>query len=173
MDKEKYTFFWGGPLSNFYTCYFTDSDGVAYSCVEQFYASKKAIFFKDSHTYQSILSTKDPKKQKSLGRKVTNFNAAEWYGEGSDFNPAKDFMYQGCYLKFSQNEKFKKFLLETKGTFLVEASPYDKIWGIGMAECWLATYRKFWKGKNWLGDILTKVREDILKKEEENKGFLF
>lgn len=171
MSKEKYTFFWGGPFSNFITSYFVDKEGLSYNCVEQYYASRKALFFGDKARFEQIMSIKDPKKQKRHGRLVTNFDSNKWYG-GESNCPAKKFMYDGNLLKYSQNEKLKKMLVETKGTILVEASPYDNIWGIGMPKCYLAENKKFWKGKNWLGEILTQVREDIIK-QEEPKGLLF
>ncbi len=171
MEKEKYTFFWGGSFSNFYTSYFVDKDGISYNCVEQFYAAKKAIFFGDKYRLDLIMATKDPKKQKRHARAVINFDEKKWYGDILS-NPAKNFMYEGNFYKYTQNEKFKKLLIDTQGTSLVEASPYDKVWGIGMQEGYLAKNKKYWKGTNWLGEILTLVREDILKKEEP-KGLLF
>jgi ribA/ribD-fused uncharacterized protein len=66
-------------------------------------------------------------------------------------------------LKFTQSEPLKEFLLFTKGTLLVEASPYDTIWGIGLAEGDPLIYdSKNWKGTNWLGEVLTDLRDDLL-----------
>ena len=68
--------------------------------------------------------------------------------------------------KFSQNEKLKQFLLNTKDKILAEASPHDKIWGIGMAEDDKEILNpEKWKGENLLGKALMKVR-DIIKKEK-------
>lgn len=72
-------------------------------------------------------------------------------------------MKQGNFLKFSQNEKFKEFLLSTADRILVEASPYDKIWGIGMLETDpKANDPSQWNGENLLGFALMEVR-DLLK----------
>lgn len=166
--EEKFTFFWGGPFSNFYTSYFTDNQGITYSCSEQFFMSKKASFFGDDYHYKKIMESNNPKEHKKLGRSVKNFDAELWYGGD---NPAKKFMYEANYYKYTQNEKLKKILLDTRGTTLVEASPYDKIWGIGMRYCIMANYRKYWEGKNWLGEVLTKVRDFIIMEEERFKLF--
>lgn len=57
-------------------------------------------------------------------------------------------------------------MLDTAGTTLVEASPYDRIWGIGLAASNpKALDRKMWRGTNWLGQALTEVREEIVKDE--------
>lgn len=79
----------------------------------------------------------------------------------------QQFVYDGNYAKFIQNPNLLKHLLKTKGTTLVEASPTDTIWGVGLAETDARIcYRKSWRGTNWLGEILTKLREDVLQKEE-------
>jgi ribA/ribD-fused uncharacterized protein len=170
MTNEKFTFFSkGSPFSNFFTAYFKDKDGVEYSCTEQFYMAKKALFFKDEETYKLIMEERRPHKQKRLGRKVKDFSEDAWYGDG---NPAKKFMFEGNYYKYSQNNYLLEYLFKTKDTFLVEASYWDDRWGIGMEECPAANNRVNWKGKNWLGEVLTEVRE-ILLKEEESKNYLF
>lgn len=168
--SEKFTFFYGGPFSNFYPVYFMDSDGVTYSCTEQYYMAKKALFFKDSFNYEKIMAETNPKQQKFFGRKVANFDKAKWYGLGTAENPAKKIMFDGNYLKYSQNEALKKILLKTEGTTLVEASPFDTVWGIGMdANNYFSKYRRYWKGKNWLGEVLTQVRDKLI----AEKNFLF
>ncbi len=73
-------------------------------------------------------------------------------------------------LQFSQNEALKSALLATAGTTLVEASPWDRIWGIGMkATNPKAIHREQWRGKNLLGEILTQVRKDMEKKAKKKK----
>ena len=68
-------------------------------------------------------------------------------------------MFQGNYAKFTQNPDLLKTLIDTIGTTLVEASPYDKVWGIGLAEDDpKALNRETWEGTNWLGEVLTDLR---------------
>ena len=88
---------------------------------------------------------------------VAGFNKEQWE------QVARDVVYKGCYAKFTQNQDLKQALLATAGTTLVEASPEDRIWGIGLRKTDpRALNRATWRGTNWLGEILTKVREDLL-----------
>jgi ribA/ribD-fused uncharacterized protein len=120
--------------------------------------AEKAKLFGDEETREEILFSKDPGKQKELGRKVKNFNSDVWTEN------AKKIVYNGCHLKFTQNPKLLKTLLDTEGTLLVEASPYDKIWGIGLGEDDPKIHDpKNWRGTNWLGEVLTDLRDNLLK----------
>lgn len=153
---EKFTFFWSGPFSQWYPAEFV-VNGKKFTCAEQFMMYKKAEFFGDEETAEKIMSTSDPKIQKALGRKVRGFNVDAWNEN------AKAFVYMGNYNKFTQNSNLLKKLFDTKGTTLVEASPYDTIWGIGLTEDNpSALDRKKWRGTNWLGEILTSLREDLM-----------
>ena len=80
----------------------------------------------------------------------------------------EDKMFQACYLKFSQNDTIKKLLINTKNKILVEASPFDKIWGIGLK--WdndLVLNENNWKGLNLLGKTLMKVRLSLSQNNTE------
>jgi len=155
-----YTFFWRGPFSQWYPTKF-EIDGVKYNSAEQYMMAQKAVMFEDQESFKKILLSHTPRIQKHLGRSVKGFNKREWE------KVARGFVYMGNYAKFTQNEELKGELLKTKGTELVEASPYDKVWGIGLPEGHKDLYDKTkWKGKNWLGQVLTQVREKI---EEESK----
>ena len=118
---------------------------------------QKAMLFGDERMAERILEAAKPGKQKKLGRQVRGFDQEIW------FQNAKLIVYRGNYAKFTQNENLKKRLFKTKGTTLVEASPTDIIWGIGLSEqdprC---QDRKQWQGTNWLGEVLTQLREDLL-----------
>lgn len=121
----------------------------------------KAEIFGDWETLEKIMRETDPAVQKKLGRQVKNFNEDYW----NQF--AKQTVYEGNYAKFTQNSEAKEALLATAGTFLVEASPYDKIWGIGMSKSEAKDKDPSeWKGTNWLGEVLTKLREDLIKNEK-------
>lgn len=87
---------------------------------------QKAILFGDNQTAMQILKTSNPRKQKQLGREIQGFNQSTWDEE------KKSIVYKGNYLKFTQNAELLEILLATQGTLLVEASPTDKIWGVGM-----------------------------------------
>jgi len=120
--------------------------------------AEKAKLFHDTKKFQMILNAIEPVDQKRYGRLVENFVKETW-----DAN-AKNIGYKGNYAKFTQNENMKKELLATAGTTLVEASPEDTIWGIGLRkEDPRALNRDTWKGTNWLGQTLTEVREHIIK----------
>lgn len=154
---DKYVFFWGGPFSQWFASSFRDEKGITYSCAEQYMMAQKALLFGDVDIYNQILSTDNPKQQKALGRKVRNFDPKKW-----DI-VCKDIVKQGNMAKFSQNPKLKQMLRETGDRKLVEASPYDKIWGIGLGENDPRIHdEKNWQGKNYLGEVLMEVR-DLLK----------
>ena len=163
----EFIFFWGyhnkynqitkSCLSQWYPCKFK-SNNIEYNCAEQYMMSEKAKLFKDEETYQLILKETSQKKIKGLGRLIKNFNDEEW-------NKHKiSIVVQGNILKFSQNEELKNFLIGTGDKILVEASPYDRIWGIGIDENnpYVTNPHK-WKGENLLGFSLMEVR-DIIKK---------
>jgi ribA/ribD-fused uncharacterized protein len=73
-----------------------------------------------------------------------------------------DFALAGNVAKFAQNDELRRYLLSTGSRVLVEASPLDRVWGIGLAEDdqW-ATAPSRWRGKNLLGLALLKVRERL------------
>lgn len=119
--------------------------------------TRKARLFNDHEILEQILKAETPNQAKSLGRKVRNFDPQIW--DEHKYEIVK----QGNLLKFSQNEKFKEFLLSTGDRILVEASPYDKIWGIGMLETDPKAHDPSqWNGENLLGFALMEVR-DLLK----------
>lgn len=158
MKAEKFTFFWrsDSPFSNWYPSEFV-IDGITFNCSEQYMMYGKAMLFGDHEIAEKILKSSNPGSQKALGRKVKKFNQKVWTEN------ARKIVYKACDAKFRQNEHLLKRLLKTKGTTLVEASPVDPIWGIGLAEDNpKARVRSKWRGKNWLGQVLTQLREDIL-----------
>lgn len=155
MNKE-YTFFWSGPFSQWYPSKFT-VDGRTFNCAEQFMMYHKAIYFGDTEIAEQVMKTTSPKEQKKLGRQVKKFDAEKWN------EVAKAFVYTGNMEKFKQNPHLQDILVATEGTTLVEASPFDKIWGIGLnEEDALNTPASKWPGTNWLGEVLTSLRDNII-----------
>ena len=160
LSNTKFTFFWSGPFSQWHPSSFKDSAGIKYSCAEQYMMYQKALVFNDMERAEAILKTGNPKEQKRLGRLVANYDDALWVPK------AEDIVYQGSYYKYTQNLNLKKLLFVTAGTTLVEASPRDNRWGVGLSEddpriLDPAT----WRGENKLGFILTKLRDNLINEE--------
>ena len=164
-SKLKYVFFWGDTergnevtkacLSQWYPSVFT-ADGITYSTAEQYMMAQKAQLFQDKAIYKEIMTAKHPKQCKALGQQVKNFSQTVW--DAHKFQIVVD----GNMAKFSQNPKLKEFLLQTGDRVLAEASPYDKIWGIGMTEDNEKVINPLeWNGQNLLGFALMEVRRKL------------
>lgn len=163
--SEQFTFFWNGPFSQWSSSPF-EFEGMKFNRAEQFMMFCKAVLFEDYSTAKKIMSEDHPGVQKKLGRGVKGFDIPTWA------KVARELVYVGNYCKFSQNRDHKNALVKTAGTTLVEASPYDKIWGIGLAEGDPKTKnRKTWDGKNWLGEVVTKVRDDMAAHKKNESSF--
>lgn len=170
-ENVKYLFFWGHApskdgsvtkscFSQWWQSAFT-VDGVKYATAEHWMMAKKAELFGQIVMMEKILAAKSPAEAKKLGRKVSNFDPKIWSEK------CFDIVCEGNYHKFSQHEDLKEFLLNTKDRVLVEASPVDNIWGIGMAQDDdRAENPRLWKGSNLLGFALMEVR-DRLKEDEK------
>ena len=155
MSKDKYIFFYGGPFSQWAQTKFT-IDGVTYNTAEQYMMCQKALLFGDDEAYQKILKSHDPSTQKATGRKVKNFDAAKWSAV------SKSVVYRANLAKFTSSPYLTKFLLDTGDKEIVEASPTDCIWGIGLAENDPDCYdRTKWRGTNWLGEVIMQVRDTL------------
>lgn len=168
-ERLKYLFFWGHQpskdgsvtqscFSQWWTTKF-EVNGHNYSSAEHWMMAEKARLFNDNETLARILQAKSPAEAKKLGRLIKNFDAKNW--DDKKF----EIVVEGNFQKFSQHSELKEFLLNTKERVLVEASPVDKIWGIGMA----ATDPKIenpmlWKGENLLGYALMAVRDKLMEK---------
>lgn len=163
MSDEQFTFFWHGPFSQWDESDF-ELDNVEYGCAEQYMMAAKARLFGDEQALDMIMDCDDPAQQKKLGRLVDGFDLAVWEEtEDNGFPRCWNMVWRGNMAKFSQNEGLLDHLLATRGTTLVEASPFDKIWGIGLGENDPGRlYRTSWQGRNYLGEILTNVREQLV-----------
>ena len=130
---------------------------IDFNCAEQFMMFMKALTFNDYETALLILLTNNPREQQRLGREVDNYDEEIWDSVN------KDVVYIGNYYKFLAHDNSLHELYKTTGTTLVEASPVDKRWGIGLAEDNPAALnRETWRGTNWLGQTLTELRDDFL-----------
>ena len=140
-------------FSQWYDVYF-EVDGVQYHTTEQYMMASKARLFGDEETLREILNAYSPAEHKKLGRKVKGFDAVIWDEKKLDI------VVEGNKAKFGQNPDLKEFLLATDNAILVEASPYDKIWGIGLdREGALNGSVEDWDGENLLGCALMEVRD--------------
>lgn len=154
--ENGYVLFWGGCFSNFYPCKII-FEGKEFKSSEQVFMYQKAKFFCDDDTADEILKAKTPKEAKALGRKVKNFDNKEWE------HGREHAMRMALIAKFTQNEDLKEELISDKYDDLefVEASPYDRIWGIGYdAEHAFDVIEDSW-GMNLLGKLLNQVRDYI------------
>ena len=150
-------YFWTtkSPFSQWHPTSFRVS-GTAFSSAEQYMMYGKATLFEDTDAADAILATDDPRRQKALGRGVTNYDDAAWRRE------ARRIVYEGNCAKFVQNAPLREALLATGEKLLVEAAPNDRRWGIGLAEDDERAHEKAtWLGSNWLGYVLTLLRNDI------------
>lgn len=161
----KYIFFWGHKkndneitstcFSQWYECTFT-ADGITYHTAEQYMMAQKARLFGDEAVLAKIMQANHPGENKALGRQIRHFDSAVWDQHKSEI------VVNGNLAKFSQNEPLKQYLLQTGNRVLVEASPYDQIWGIGMAKSEPGIGNPLaWKGENRLGFALMEVRDRL------------
>lgn len=160
INMTKIVAFWKpkeqfGYFSNWFISPMIDENGTRYEHVEMFMMAGKAKLFNDKFMLEQILKTTSPMRCRALGRKVTNFDERTWRRE------ARNIVKQGLRLKFN-DPTLRRYLLETGDAILVEASPSDKIWGVGMtADNPDITDSTKWKGTNWLGQCLMDVREEV------------
>ena len=162
-NNNVYFFFWGGVFSQWFKSNFT-LEGISFNTAEQYMMYKKAMLFDDTETAKQILKTNDPKRQKELGRKVKKFDMTYWNEH------CLQIVFRGNHAKFDQNKRLYDMLMNTSPTLLVEASPFDKIWGIGMDEKAASkTPESDWPGTNWLGKTLTNIRDHFENEEAIEK----
>ncbi|MDN3356971.1 NADAR family protein [Actinomadura sp. DC4] len=141
-----------GCLSQWYPASFT-VDGVEYATAEHYMMAGKARLFGDEEAERRVLASEDPGKAKGAGRRVRGFDEDTWaahrYGLVVAANTAK----------FGQRPPLRDYLLATGERVLVEASPYDTIWGIGLSAAQPeARHPARWRGLNLLGFALMDVR---------------
>ncbi|MEY9845112.1 NADAR family protein [Streptacidiphilus sp. MAP5-3] len=164
--RPKWLMFWGhrpqkdgsvgpGSLSQWWPCRFT-VDGVEYRSAEHWMMAAKARLFGDEASVPAILAARTPAEAKVLGRKVSGFDEERWAAGRFEL------VVQGNIAKFGQDEALRAYLLGTGNRVLVEASPVDRVWGIGLAATDdAANAPDRWRGLNLLGFALMEARERL------------
>lgn len=162
----KWLHFWGhkpepsgeigkGSLSQWWPCTFT-VDGVIYTSAEHFMMGSKALLFSDPVALEQILAAPTPAEAKKLGRLVRGFDEAVWKSR------CFEIVVAGNVAKFGHDPAMRAYLLGTANRVLVEASPRDQIWGIGLgAANDRATDPRQWRGRNLLGFALMEARSRL------------
>lgn len=152
-----FEFFFGeaSPFSQWHRCSFHDG-GRTFNCAEQYMMHGKAMLFGDAAVAAEILAADHPRRHKALGRKVKPFDDARWKAH------REAIVLAGNRAKFTQNAELRERLLATGDAVLVEASPFDRIWGIGLAASNpLARDPSKWRGQNLLGKLLVQLRDEL------------
>lgn len=163
---DTHVYFWGGEFSNWYDCQFKYK-GLTFYNSEQAFMWEKAMFFNDIEIADLILKTPNPRENKKLGRKVKNFNADEWFIESFIIMVAVNFAKysQGNKsndIRYVKSRRARTALLDTGDKTIVEASPYDKIWGVGLGvDDDRILIEANWDGMNLLGRALMEVRKNL------------
>jgi ribA/ribD-fused uncharacterized protein len=169
-ETDTHVFFLNGPFSQWYPSDFRasffriDIEVFDFNCAEQFMMASKAFLFHDEKMLERILSVEQdakdwraaPKLCKELGREVVGFDPHKWDTH------ARDIVYEGNLAKFSQAPDLEAFMMLTGDKILVEGAHYDPVWGVKLA--WndpKITDPANWRGKNWLGEALMRVRATL------------
>lgn len=164
--QPKYLLFWGhqpqpgggagkGCLSQWWPAAFTVDD-LEYASAEHFMMAAKARLFGDEEAAERIRAAAHPGQAKALGRQVLGFAEQRWAAERFEL------VVTGNLAKFGQHPDLREFLLGTSSRVLVEASPLDRVWGIGLAaDDPRAASPQDWPGLNLLGFALMEVRHQL------------
>jgi ribA/ribD-fused uncharacterized protein len=164
--RLEYLLFWGHSaadaatpgkecLSQWYPARFS-IDGLKFATAEHYMMFRKAKLFNDELAAERILQAPNPTAVKALGRGVRGFQDATWQQHRLAI------VVEGNHAKFSQSDALREFLLSTQQRVLVEASPVDRVWGVGLAaDDPHAQNPLEWRGLNLLGFALMEVRESL------------
>jgi ribA/ribD-fused uncharacterized protein len=166
-DRPKWLHFWGHTpkgdgaarkvgqwvLSQWYPATFRDDAGTVFGSAEHYMMWRKATLFEDAAIAEQVLAARTPAEAKDLGRRVGGFHDETWVGHRWEI------VVSGSILKFGQDPVLRDYLLSTRNRVLVEASPRDRIWGIGLgAGSEYAEKPEQWRGLNLLGFALMEAR---------------
>ena len=166
-EKVKYVFFWGHQdkkgkttkscFSQWYDSPFVEGE-VKYLTAAHYMMHAKANLFNDLNAAAKVLSAKTPGEAKAIGREIQGFDEEQWVRSRFDI------VVKANLAKFTSTPELKEFLMNTSNKVLVEASPVDRIWGIGIANDNPSIENpKEWNGLNLLGYALMEVREQLMK----------
>lgn len=165
-DQLEFVLFWGhtppasgeiGPhvFSQWWPHRF-EFDGISYPTAEHYMMAEKARVFGDQAALNEILTSETPKGAKACGRKVQGFDNAVWQQH------REDIVLRASLAKFGSDQTLRDYLVGTGDSVLVEASPPDQIWGIGMAQDNPSAKKPSqWKGLNLLGFALMRARAEL------------
>ncbi|MEU6356774.1 NADAR family protein [Streptomyces sp. NPDC047072] len=165
-QRVKYLHFWGhrprpdgrvgaSCLSQWWPSPFVVA-GVSYATAEHWMMAGKARLFEDREAERRVLEAKSPAQAKKMGRLVRGFDETTWRRERFAI------VVEGSVQKFAAHPDLREFLLDTKDRVLVEASPVDRVWGIGLAaDDEAAQHPERWRGPNLLGFALMEARERL------------
>lgn len=165
-SRLKFLLFWGHQVSKdgsvtascfsqWWPARFTVA-GRSYPTAEHWMMAEKARLFGDDETAAQILQAGSPKQAKQFGRQVRGFDEARWDAE------KRRIVGEGSFEKFRQNAALRTYLLATGEQILVEASPMDRVWGIGLAaDDKKAANPLLWRGENLLGFALMQARDRL------------
>ncbi|NLU69038.1 NADAR family protein [Streptomyces sp. HNM0574] len=166
-ERFKYLYFWGhrprrdggvgkSCLSQWWPSPFT-ADGVEYRTAEHWMMAGKARLFGDGEAERRIIAASHPGEAKAVGRTVRGFDEAVWRRERYAV------VVEGCVRKFGEDDALREFLLGTGNRVLVEASPLDRVWGVGLAaDDDRVRHPGQWLGENLLGFALMDARTHLL-----------
>ncbi len=193
-STDTHVFFWGGPFSNWNRSSFPGEAAFAellprldaldvarpaegdplsrllkihrFNCGEQWMMAVKAWLFGDGKTLRAILEANEPRAQKALGRDVTPFDPAIWD------TACVAIVAAGAIARFSAHPGLRRQLLETGDRVLVEGSPRDRLWGVGVD--WRDERiedPRNWRGRNLLGNALTIARAELSSRYARGRRF--
>ena len=167
-EPLKYLFFWGHTpradgqlspscLSQWWPATFREGDDT-FASAEHYMMAEKARLFADDEVLEEILTAATPGEAKALGRRVRDFDDSNWEAHRSDI------VTRASVGKFGSNDELRSYLVGTGQRVLVEASPRDRIWGIGMGKNNPAAEQpSAWRGLNLLGFALMRARAELRK----------
>ncbi|MES2107848.1 MAG: NADAR family protein [Bacteroidota bacterium] len=174
-EHLKFLFFWGHTkkaadsidnscFSQWFELPFV-VDSITYKTAEHWMMANKALLFGDFKAYDKIISCNKPGEAKKLGRTVLGFDEITWRDSRADI------VTKGNIHKFNQHPDYARYLLNTNDRILVEASPVDRIWGIGLSkDAENIDNPHFWNGQNLLGFALMEARAFLSGSGANNVG---